>query len=144
MIKVGVDCEKISRFRRIPFNKTEHFYKRVFTSGEIEYCISCREPYHRFAARFAAKEAVIKALNGILRPCYKDIEIRKGKNGEPNIRINKNKFKEALFLNMFLSLSHSKSHAIAFVIVTDDINQKDSFIKALKKVTPLAKKKLGR
>ncbi len=144
MIKVGVDCEKISRFRRLPFDKTEHFYKRVFTPGEIEYCTSCREPYHRFAARFAAKEATIKALNGILRPYYKDIEIRKGKNGEPNIYINKNRFKEARFLNMLLSLSHSKSHAIAFVIVTDDMNQKKGFTEALKKVTPLAKKKLGR
>lgn len=144
MLKVGVDCEEISRFRRLPFDKTERFYKRVFTPGEIEYCTSCREPYHRFAARFAAKEAVIKALNGILRPYYKDVEIRKGKNGAPNIHINKNRFKEARFLSILLSLSHSKSHAIAFVIVTDDMNRKKSFIEALKKVTPLAKKKFGR
>lgn len=143
MLKVGVDCEEISRFKRLPFEKTELFYKRVFTPKEIEYCVSCREPYHRFAARFAAKEAVIKALNGILRPYYKDIEIRKGKNGEPNIHIDKKRFRKAGALSMSLSLAHSKSHAIAFVIVSDNIKEKESFAQALKKVTPLAKKRLA-
>lgn len=144
MLKVGVDCEKISRFKRLPYGKAEHFYKRVFTPREIEYCTSCREPYHRFAARFAAKEATIKALNGILKPYYKDIEVRKEKSGEPKIHIDKKKFREIKSLSMSLSLAHSKSHAIAFVIVTDNIKEKDSFKQALKKITPSAKKNFGK
>lgn len=144
MLKVGVDCEKISRFKRLPYNKTEHFYERVFTPREIEYCISSREPYHRFAVRFAAKEAVIKALNGILRPYYKDIEVRKEKNGEPKIHIDKKRFREIKNLSMSLSLAHSKSHAIAFVIVTDNLKEKDNFKKALKEITPSAKKNFGK
>jgi len=144
MLKVGVDCEKISRFKRLPYEKTGHFYKRVFTPREIEYCISCREPYHRFAVRFAAKEATIKALNGILRPYYKDIEVRKDKNGEPKIHLDKKRFREVKSLSMSLSLAHSKSHAIAFVIVTDNIKEEDSFKQALKKITPLAKKNFGK
>ncbi len=144
MLKVGVDCERISRFKRLPYGKTEHFYRRVFTPAEIEYCTSCREPYHRFAVRFAAKEAVIKALNGILRPYYKDIEVRKEKNGEPRIHINKKKFKELKSLSIALSLAHSASHAIAFVTVTDDMKEKNNFRQALKKLAPSVKKSFGR
>lgn len=136
MLKIGVDCEKISRFKRLPYDKTEHFYKRVFTPREIEYCISCREPYHRFAARFAAKEAVIKALNGILRPYYKDIEVRKEKSGEPKIHIDKKIFRAVKALSVSLSIAHSRTHAIAFVIVTDNLNEKNRFKQALKKITP--------
>ncbi len=143
MLKVGVDCEEISRFKRLPYDKKEHFYRRVFTPSEIEYCVSCREPYHRFAVRFAAKEAVIKALNGILRPYYKDIEVRKEKNGEPRIHIDEKGFKKIKSLNIALSLTHSASHAIAFVAVTDNIKEKDNFEKMLKKITPSVKKSFG-
>jgi holo-[acyl-carrier protein] synthase len=144
MLKVGVDCERISRFKRLPYDKMENFYKRIFTPREIEYCVSCREPYHRFAARFAAKEAVIKALNGILKPYYKDIEVRKEKNGEPKIHIDKKQFRKVKALSMSLSLAHSKTHAIAFVIVTDNVKENGSFKRALKKITPLAKKNFGK
>ena len=144
MLKVGVDCEKISRFKRLPYEKTTHFYKRIFTPREIAYCISCREPYHRFAVRFAAKEAAIKALSGISRPYYRDIEICKKKSGEPAICIDKKKFRNIKGINMSLSLAHSKSHAIAFVVVTDNIKEKDDLKKALKRITPLVKKSLDK
>lgn len=144
MFKIGVDCENIARFKRLPYGKTENFYKRVFTPSEIEYCISCREPYHRFAVRFAAKEAVIKALSGIARPYYRDIEIRKEKNGEPKIRIDIKKFRKVKSLNIIISLAHSNSYAIAFAIATDDREEKDKFKKALRKMAPSIKKNFGR
>lgn len=116
MLKIGVDCENIARFKRLPYQKSEYFYKRIFTPKEIEYCISSRAPYQRFAVRFAAKEAVIKALNGIARPYYRDIEVRKEKSGEPRIHLNLKKFREVNDVDILLSLTHSKTHAIAFVV----------------------------
>lgn len=144
MFKIGVDCEDIARFRRLPYAKSEYFYKRVFTPAEIGYCVSCREPYHRFAVRFAAKEAVIKALSGIARPYYRDIEVRKEKSGRPRIHIDLKKFKEANGIDILLSLAHSKTHAIAFVIATDQRREKGKSKRALREITPFIKKNFGR
>ncbi len=143
MLKIGVDCENIVRFRRLPYAKSECFYKRVFTPAEIEYCVSCREPYHRFAVRFAAKEAVIKALSGIARPYYRDIEVRKEKNGEPRAHIDLKKFRKAKGLDILLSLAHSKTHAIAFVIATDEAGEKSKLKTALREMAPFTKKNFG-
>ncbi len=117
MLKVGVDCEKIARFRKLPYAKNERFYRKIFTELEIQYCISCRDPYPRFAVRFAAKEAAFKALNSVARINYTDIEVRKGKRDEPNIRINRNRFKGIKRFTISLSLTHSDSYAVAFVAV---------------------------
>jgi len=118
MIEIGVDCEEISRFRRIPFKKRAEFYRRVFTPAEISYCTSFRDPYPHFAARFAAKEAVIKALSGITSFALVHIEIRNRKNGSPVVAIAPGRLKiRRPYIR--LSLSHSRSHAIAFVLVTD-------------------------
>ncbi|MFH0840051.1 MAG: holo-ACP synthase [Candidatus Omnitrophota bacterium] len=143
MLKIGVDCENIARFRRLPYAKSEFFYKRVFTPREIKYCVSCREPYHRFAVRFAAKEAVIKALSGIARPYYRDIEVRKEKSGAPRIHINSKKFSETKSLDILLSLAHSKTHAVAFVIATDQKREKSKLRRALRETAPFIKKNFG-
>ena len=143
MLKIGVDCENIARFRRLPYAKSKYFYKRVFTPAEIDYCVSCREPYHRFAARFAAKEAVIKALSGIARPYYRDIEVRKEKNGEPRVYVDAKKFREIKGLDILLSLAHSKTHAIAFAIATDSKKEKGKFRKALRETAPFIKNNFG-
>lgn len=119
MLQIGVDCEEISRFRRLPFGRNERFYKRIFTLHEIEYCKSFRDPYPRFAARFAAKEATIKALNNIAKPFYSDIEIKKGKNEQPKVYISRNRFNKGKQFSILLSLAHSDAHAMAFVVISD-------------------------
>ena len=60
---IGVDIEDISRFTGKPFPENKGFYERIFTKKEIEYCLQKANPYQHFAARFCAKEAVIKALS---------------------------------------------------------------------------------
>ena len=119
MLQVGVDCEKIARFRRLPYRKNKRFYRKIFTPQEIGYCVSYRDPYPRFAVRFAAKEAVIKALNSIAKPNYADINVQKDKNNKPKISIKKSRFKKMAGLTISLSLTHSNSYAIALVAVTD-------------------------
>jgi holo-[acyl-carrier protein] synthase len=113
---VGVDIESISRFKRAEVKGDRSFLNKIFTGAELKYCLSCPVPAQHLAARFAAKEAVIKALAGLDRaiPGYKDIEITNDKNGVPSARILKSGFDD---LDIRLSLSHSKGEAIAFVMV---------------------------
>lgn len=143
MLQVGVDCEEISRFRRLPYYRNEKFYRRIFTPREIEYCTSFRDPYQRFAARFAAKEAAIKALNNIAKPSYTEIEVQKDKyKDEPNIYIDKKKFERIRGLDISLSIAHSNSYAIAFAVITDGKKDKKKIKEALRKGISHARKKI--
>lgn len=107
---IGVDIEDIERFK----DKSDAFIKRVFTDEERDYCLKYSKPESHFAARFCAKEAVIKALTalGITDISYNEIEVFHNENMCPQIRILKNLDKKVKFQ---LSLSHDRSKAIAFV-----------------------------
>jgi len=107
---VGVDIEDIERFK----DKSQEFIKRVFTPLEIEYCMKYSKPESHFAARFCAKEAVIKALTAlnITNINLSEIEVFHNENRCPQVRILKPLDKNIKF---DLSLSHDRSKAIAFV-----------------------------
>ncbi len=115
MIGIGVDCVEISSFsEKVIQNET--FIKKVFTPDEIEYCKSYAAPSEHFAVRWVAKEAVLKAFSSKkLNIFYDSIEILNDDNGKPYVRILKNilnnKFK------IHISLSHSDTIAVAFVII---------------------------
>jgi len=119
---IGVDIESIDRFRNLPFESNKKFYRKIFTSLEIEYCLKKKDPYSHFAARFAAKESAIKALGKEKKYSYSEIEIRNDSKGRPNLYFfNKdNKSEESKYSpeNTFLSISHCDNYAIAFVIST--------------------------
>ena len=107
---IGVDIEDIERFK----GKSEDFFNRVFTDLELEYCLKYSKPESHFAARFCAKEAVVKALTAldIENVSYKDIEVFHNEKHCPQIRILKPIDKNIIFQ---LSLSHDRTKAIAFV-----------------------------
>jgi len=109
-ISVGVDCVEISRFD----NVDENFFKKVFSERERNYCESKILPLEHYAARFAGKEAVIKAISGFvdLKDIYK-IEILNEESGKPYVKLNG---KISATFEFSISLSHSKKNAIAFVI----------------------------
>lgn len=129
---IGVDIESISRFKnqnratrgRVAPKKGQNadvgssFLNKIFTGAELDYCFSCSEPAQHLAARFAGKEAVIKALSGLNRSGagYKDIEITNDDSGVPSAKISKPGFGD---LDIKLSLSHSRQEAIAFAVVTE-------------------------
>ena len=119
---IGVDIESIDRFRNLPFESNKKFYRKIFTSLEIEYCLKKKDAYSHFAARFAAKESAIKALGKEKKYSYSEIEIRNDSKGRPNLYFfNKdNKSEESKYSpeNTFLSISHCDNYAIAFVIST--------------------------
>ena len=117
---IGVDIESIDRFRNLPFESNEKFYRKIFTSLEIEYCLKKKDTYSHFAARFAAKESAIKALGKEKKYSYSEIEIRNDNKGRPSLYfLNKNNDSgESKYSpeNTFLSISHCDNYAIAFVI----------------------------
>jgi len=123
MWDIGVDMVEIDRFRRITYPEHKGFYDNVFTPREIEYCLSFRNPAPHFAATFAGKEAVYKALSKYLEIKLSEIEILRDENGAPqvNLKINDDKVKNMqrgnLSLEVKVSLSHTSSHAVAFAAV---------------------------
>ncbi|MBD9159521.1 MAG: holo-[acyl-carrier-protein] synthase [Clostridiales bacterium] len=123
-IKCGVDIIEISRIKESIESLGERFINRVFTEKEIEYCESKKnQKYQHYAARFAAKEAVFKALSWKLEDkyaiCWKDIEVVDNKQGRPSLNIigmNLNDIE-----NIDISLSHCKEYAVANVTVLTNI-----------------------
>lgn len=118
-IKTGIDIIEIDRVKK-SIENTENFRERVYTKKEIEYCESKKsQKYQHYAARFAAKEAVFKAISECLENKYqislKDIEIINDSNGRPYVNlINIDTIK---LENIDLSISHCKKYAVANVVI---------------------------
>ena len=110
---IGVDCQDIKVFSEIDPKTNREFYSRIFTQREIDYCTSRALPSQHFAARFAAKEAVVKALAPD-HVRFKQVEILNHKNGEPYIKLENSQLRKKFFLRV--SLSHSRLTAVAFVL----------------------------
>ena len=86
---IGIDIIDIKRIKRLV--EATSFLKRFFTPAEIKYCLAGRNKFERIAARFAAKEAVIKAT-GLKNLPLKDIALIKDKTGKPSIKIKNKKY----------------------------------------------------
>lgn len=115
-IKCGIDIIEVSRIREDIDKYGDDFLKKVYTHKEIEYCNSKNVvKYQHFAARFAAKEAVFKAVSCLLDNKYdlgwQDVEILNKENGKPYVIINKDKIKEDIKID--ISLSHINDYAVA-------------------------------
>lgn len=121
-IRQGIDMTSVRRIKQTIERRGRFFLDRVFTSAEQAYCESKRMKYEHYAARFAAKEAVIKALQikKNSQPALRDIEIRRKATGRPFIYLNQ-KVRNALGLprqcQIELSLSHERKFAIATVLL---------------------------
>ncbi len=113
LMGVGVDIESIARFRRKNYLE-KSFLKKIFAPRELAYCFKKIDSAPCLAARFAGKEAVIKALWGLnIGVNYRDVEIL-SKNKVPVVSLKKFKNQE---LSVLISLSHCEDKAIAFAIV---------------------------
>ena len=114
MFEIGVDIEKIERFKNKTLENDAHFLKTIFTDAELEYSFSDGHYAQHLCVRFCAKEATIKALSsmGLNNISLKDIEILNNKEGVPQLKIKN--YKE---VKIKVSLSHTSDNAIAFVLV---------------------------
>ena len=119
-VKCGIDIIEISRIKESIESLGQRFLNKIYTDKEIEYCESKgRAKYEHYAARFAVKEAVFKAVSEEVKDKYsilwKDIETLNDENGRPRTEI--------LFLsnkrleNIDVSISHCKEYAVANVVV---------------------------
>jgi holo-[acyl-carrier protein] synthase len=122
IVGIGVDIVEIGRMRRALERQGDRFLKRVFTPAEQEYCSAHRDPVPHYAARFAAKEAVFKALGtGWARGVsWLDVEVRRRKENAPTLVLNGEAERHSLALgvgNTHLSLSHSDEAAVALVVL---------------------------
>ncbi len=116
---LGVDIVEIDRIKKALL-KYEKFEKRIFTQDESKYCQSKQEPAHHYAARFAAKEAVSKALGtGRAGMKWTDIEVKRDSKGKPFISLSGGAAKlanENGICDVEVSLSFNKSNAVASAI----------------------------
>jgi holo-[acyl-carrier protein] synthase len=87
VIGIGVDLVEVDRMR-VALERTPTLADRLFTEAERAYATAARDPAERFAARFAAKEAVLKALGvGLGAAEWHDIEVVRAESGAPALRI---------------------------------------------------------
>lgn len=118
---VGTDIIEVQRVGAL-VAKGPFFMERIFTAAEVAYCESKRHKNQHFAARFAAKEAFMKALGtGWSRGIgFNQIEVRHLESGQPEIFLHGKALEyseEMGILRMHLSLTHIKEYAIATVIL---------------------------
>ena len=116
-ITCGTDIIEINRIKKNIEELGEKFLNRIYTQKEIEYCESKKsQKYQSYAARFAAKEAIFKAISKELNDKYeigwKDMEILNDKQGRPQVKI-RGVQKE----NIDISISHCKEYAVAMVVM---------------------------
>ena len=121
ILRTGVDFLEIERLRETAERHGEHFIARIFTPTEQA---ECGKNYQSLAARFAAKEAVSKALGtGIGDVGWQDIEILRAENGAPVLMLHGYAKKLAAELGLktwSISLSHTREHAVAMVVATSE------------------------
>ena len=119
MLRTGVDLIEVSRVAETLARRGDRFLQRCFTAQELADCAG-QAP--ALAARFAAKEAVAKALGcGIGDVRWLDLEIRRGARGQPELFLHgaAHALAEQLGLAEWsISLSHTQEHAVAFVVAT--------------------------
>jgi len=109
---IGIDIIETKRIKRLIKNKK--FLQRVFSPEEIKYCETKKAKEQHYSARFAAKEAVWKALSGKIKIPLKDIIIKNIEGGKPVVVFNNKKVKN---VKVEVSLSHTKDYSVAVAIL---------------------------
>ena len=125
-ITTGIDIIEVERIKEAIDVMENGFLNRIYTEKEIEYCNKSEAmKYQHFAARFAAKEAVFKAISKYISgredALWKDIEILNDKSGKPEINVDKlikniNKNVNIKLINIDVSISHIKEYAVASAV----------------------------
>jgi holo-[acyl-carrier protein] synthase len=122
IVGTGIDIAEVPRIREAIARHGQRFLQRIFTEAEIKYCESKANRVERYAARFAAKEAGMKAIgtgwNHGVR--WRDIEVARKPGGRPTLLLHGKAAEFAARLgavNIALSLTHTAEQAMAQVIL---------------------------
>ena len=121
ILGIGTDIIECLRIAQMIDRHGELFLRRVYTEHEIDYCSSKKAATQHYAGRWAAKEAVLKALGTGWRRgiSWRNIEIRNKKGGAPTIALAggaRDVFEQSGIRKMHISISHCRSHATACAI----------------------------
>ena len=130
---IGIDIVDVPRFRDL-LARRPSVVERLFTPGERAYAESRADPAERLAARFAAKEAVMKALGaGFGEVAFRDMEVVRAPGGRPGVRLHGRaaaRARRAGVTGWHLSLSHTANAAVAVAVavgagsITPDIESR--------------------
>jgi holo-[acyl-carrier protein] synthase len=121
VIGIGTDIVECLRIAKMIERHAELFLTRVYTQHEIDYCAARKASTQHYAGRFAAKEAVLKALGtGWTRGMHwRDIEVRNEMGGKPKIALSgaARELSEKMGITeMLISISHCRTHATAYAL----------------------------
>ena len=120
VIGIGIDIIEIDRVKKSVDEFGEHFLNKIYTPLELKYCLSKSNKYQHLAARFAAKEAIYKALSTswIKDLSWQDMEIINAPNGMPTVKLKGNleNFLSA-DQNLKISMSHSRDYVACVAII---------------------------
>lgn len=119
IVGVGTDITECLRIARMIERYGETFLRRVYTAGEIQYCQSRKQATQHFAGRWAAKEAILKALGTGWQPgiAWHDLEIRAEPSGRPAVAFRggaRDVVAQAGITQVLVSISHCRTHAVAY------------------------------
>lgn len=125
VIGIGTDITECLRIARMIERHGDLFISRVYTSEEIRYCRNRKQTTEHFTGRWAAKEAVMKALGTGWRKgiSWRDIEITNKPGGRPIVTLHggaKQVIEQLGITKMLITISHCHTHATAFAIATGD------------------------
>lgn len=117
---IGIDIVKIERIKIAVTRWDRKFLDRIFTENEILYAYKKKDPFLSLSVRFAAKEALIKAVGSSVAVSLKEIEVLNHEGGRPFISITgrlKSFFDDNLIRFTHLSLSHEQDYGVACVVL---------------------------
>jgi len=121
IIGCGIDIVKIERIEKIINKWGASFTNRIFTHLERQYCEKKKNGYQSYAGKFAAKEALLKALGlGLNGVSWKDMEVTNYHSGQPFLKLDgklKKIESEKKIRNIFLTISHTNEYAVAEVLL---------------------------
>jgi len=120
-LQIGIDLVQVDKIRRLALEHAS-FLERIFTPKEIEYCMKKRNKYQHFAARFAVKEAVFKALGTgwMGKMQWREIEVLNDGRGKPFVNLHgyvKKIARSKGINNILVSLTHCQEYAVAQVVM---------------------------
>ena len=115
---IGIDIVHIPKLKKAVERWGDRFKNRIFTQNELLYCEKRRFSEQHLAARFAAKEAFLKAMGCVIK--FTDIEVLNNKDGGPYIVFSKNPELKIQNLKIHLTISHDGDYCLAQVVLEKD------------------------
>ncbi len=115
---IGIEIVSVERFRAAMERRGEKLLHRLFTEGELKFCLGRKRPEVHLSARFAAKRSLFKALGRSLR--YSSVEIVRDTNGAPTLAVDGPGVDG---LRCSLSMSHSREYSVAETVVETVLEQ---------------------